>query len=86
MGTQQEPGPTARVLRIATAAEVVFLVVSGFFLFTEHRAHYLGALPYGLAVVAVTVFFLLLIERRKHRVESGSGGKSQPGKGAQFRA
>ena len=86
MGVLQEPDSTARVLRIATATEVVFLVVSGFFLFTEHRAHYLGALPYGLAVVAVTAFFLLLIERRKHRVMSSSDGKSQPGKGAAFHA
>jgi hypothetical protein len=86
MGTQQESNSTARLLRLASATEIVFLVVSGFFLFTEHRAHYLGALPYALAVVAVTVFFLLLIERGKHRVESGIGGKSQPGKGAQFRA
>jgi len=58
---------TSRVLRLATAGEIVFLVVSGFLLFTEHRAHYLGALPYAFLVVAVTMFLWLLSERRRHR-------------------
>lgn len=77
---------TSRMLRLATAGEVVFLVISGFFLFTEHRAHYLGALPYGLLVVAATMFLWLLAERRKHRADSGSGGKPRSGKGVQFHA
>ncbi len=84
MVAQQEPGPTARVLRIATAAEVVFLILSAFFLFTEHRAHYLGALPYGLVVIAVTVFLWLLVERRRHRAKPDSG--QQPRKRVEFHA
>jgi hypothetical protein len=81
MGAQQELGPTARVLRIATATEVVFLIVSAFFLFTEHRAHYLGALPYGLTAIGITVFLVFLAEHRRHRVSSGAAGNQQPGKG-----
>ncbi|MHB8525305.1 MAG: DUF2933 domain-containing protein [Candidatus Acidiferrales bacterium] len=73
MVSQQEPGSTARVLRIATAAEVVFLIVSAFFLFTEHRAHYLGALPYALLLIAITAFLWLLAERGKHQTKPGSG-------------
>lgn len=84
MQARQGSNSTARLLRLATAAEVVFLVVSAFFLFTEHRAHYLGALPYGLAVIAVTVFLWLLVERRRHRAKPGSG--QQPRKGVEFHA
>ena len=87
MGTKQESASTARLLERATAAEIVFLIVSAFFLFTEHRAHYLGVLPYALAVVAGTVFFWLLAERRKLEGKPGSGTEPhQPGKGARFHA
>ena len=86
MRAQQVSNPTARVLRAALAAEVVFLVVSGFFLFTEHRAHYLGALPYALLVIAVTVSLWFLAERRKNRADSDSAGKPRVVKGDQFHA
>ncbi len=68
---------TSRTLRVALVAEVVFLAVGGFFMFTEHRAHYLGALPYALIVVAVTVCFWLQAECRKHLASLGS--PSEPG-------
>jgi len=55
-------------MRRATMVEIVFLVVSAFFLFTKHRANYLGALPYGLAIIAVTVFLWFLVERRNPRL------------------
>lgn len=86
MQTKPESNSTTRLLLRATAVEVVFLVVSAFFLFSEHRAHYLGALPYALLVFAVTVFAWFLVERRRHAVNSGSDGKSQPGRGAPFHA
>lgn len=86
MDAQQQSNSTTRVLRLATTVEVVFLLVSAFFLFTEHRAHFLGALPYALLIVCVTVFLWFLAERRKHRADSGSGGKPRPGKGLQFHA
>lgn len=86
MVAQQQPNSTARVLRLGIIVEVLFLVVSAFFLFTEHRAHFLGALPYALLIVAVTVFLWFLAERRKHRADSGSDGKPRPGKGVQFHA
>jgi hypothetical protein len=77
---------TSRMLRFATAGEVVFLVISGFFLFTEHRAHYLGALPYALLIVAVTVFLWLLSERRRHRPKPEGIGdeRQQPGERSQL--
>ena len=42
-----------------------FLVVLGFFLLTEHRAHVFGILPY-LFVLACPLFHLLLHGRHGH--------------------
>ncbi len=70
---------TSRTLRLAAVVEVLFLILSGFFLFTEHRAHYLGALPYALLIVAVTVFLWLLSERRRSRADSGDWEQSKKG-------
>ena len=67
MRRNQESNPTIRFLQRAIVAEVLFLVISGFFLFTEHRAHYWGALPTVLLVIALTVFLLLRADRKQHR-------------------
>ncbi|MCI0400749.1 MAG: DUF2933 domain-containing protein [Gammaproteobacteria bacterium] len=42
-----------------------FLLVILFFLFTEHRAHFLGALPY-LLVVACPLMHLLMHRGHRH--------------------
>ena len=73
MQTKREFSATARVLRLAAVVEIVFLLISAFFLFTEHRAHYLGALPYALLLIAITAFLWLLAERGKHQAKPGSG-------------
>jgi hypothetical protein len=46
---------------------VGFLIVAAFFLWTEHRAHLLGILPY-LLVLACPLFHLLM-----HRGHGGPG-------------
>ena len=46
-----------------------FLAVAGFFLFTEHRAHLLGALP----------FVLLALCPLMHFFHGGHGGHRHPG-------
>lgn len=80
MQIKQESSETARVLRLATVVEIVFLLISAFFLFTEHRAHYLGALPYALFLIATTAFLWLLAARRKHQAKPRGGGRpSRPG-------
>ncbi len=68
MPARQGVDSKARALRRATVAEISFLVVSAFFLFTKHRAHYVGTLPYGLAIIAVTVFLWFLAERGNPRL------------------
>ena len=68
---------TSRTLRLAMVCEVAFLVVAAFLLFTEHRAHYLGALPYALTIVTVTAFFWLQAERRKRPAKPGSSSRPQ---------
>jgi hypothetical protein len=50
-----------------------FLLVAGFFLFTEHRAHLLGAFPY-LFILACPLMHLF-----HHGHGHGHHGKSTPG-------
>jgi hypothetical protein len=57
----------------ATWAAYLFLAVAAFFLWTEHRAHVLGALPY-LLVLACPVIHLLM-----HRRHGGRGGHATHG-------
>lgn len=64
---ERQSNATARLLRRATVVEAVFLVISGFFLFTEHRAHYLSALPYALLIIAATALLWFQAERKRER-------------------
>lgn len=50
---QQEPFWRSR----ATWAFLGFLAIAGFFLFTEHRAHALGLLPFGLLLLCPLLHF-----------------------------
>jgi hypothetical protein len=76
MRAELESNSTTHFLRFATVAEVVFLVISGLLLFTEHRAHYLGALPYAVLIVAVTVFLWFQSEGRKQGSQPTASGES----------
>lgn len=38
---------------------IVFLIIAGFFLITEHRAHLFGILPYALLLLALLLFAFL---------------------------
>jgi hypothetical protein len=48
---------------------IVITVVLGFFLFTEHRAHLFGLLPYGLVLLCPLMHLFL---------HGGHGGKPGP--------
>jgi hypothetical protein len=51
----------------------VFLAIAGFFLWEEHRAHLLGALPYVLLLLCPVVHMFM------HRGHGGHGGhRGQP--------
>lgn len=54
-----------------TAVFLVFFVIAGFFLITEHRAHLYGALPY---VFLFSCFFM-------HLFHGEHGGKKGGGHG-----
>ncbi len=56
-------------LRIAL---VVFLGIAGFFLWTEHRAHLFGALPYALLLACLAVHFFM----HGAHGHAGAGGKN----------
>ena len=80
MPGKELPNSTAKTLRIAIAVEVVFLAMAGLLMFTEHRAHYLGALPYALAIAGVTMCLWLQLQCRKYLAKRGdSGGQPQSG-------
>ncbi|MEM2099857.1 MAG: DUF2933 domain-containing protein [Thermoproteota archaeon] len=48
-----------------------FLIIAAFFLFTEHRAHVLGILPYVLLLLCPILHLLM---HRKHGGHGGSNG------------
>jgi hypothetical protein len=50
---------------------LVFLAIIGFFLFTEHRAHLFGILPYLLLLACPFMHFFMHGGHGKH----GSGGE-----------
>lgn len=50
---------------------IVFLAIIGFFLFTEHRAHLFGILPYLLLLACPFMHFFMHGGHGKH----GSGGE-----------
>jgi hypothetical protein len=62
-----EHRPTARLPW--TIGVCVFAVVAGFFLWTEHRAHVLGALPYLLFALCPLMHFFM------HRGHGGHGNR-----------
>jgi hypothetical protein len=53
----------------------LFLAITGFYLWTEHRAHLLGALPYLLLPLCLLILFLML----RHQ---GGGDGEGPSSGA----
>ena len=52
---------------------IVFLAIVGFFLFTEHRAHLFGILPYLFLLACPFMHFFMHGGHGKH----GSGGEGQ---------
>ncbi len=50
---------------------VAFLAIAGFFLWTEHRAHLLGALPWVLLLACPVLHFVM---HRGHGDHHGEGG------------
>jgi hypothetical protein len=65
---EHEPRGRGRVRLRWWLALAGFLLIAGFFLFTEHRAHLLGALPY-LLLLACPLLHLFM-----HRGHSRGGG------------
>lgn len=49
MNDHHDPSEPRRISR-STLALLAFLAIAGFFLFTEHRAHLFGFLPYLLVL------------------------------------
>ncbi len=58
---------------------VAFLAIAGFFLWTEHRAHLLGALPWLLLLACPFLHFFMHRGHGDHHGEGGHGPGSEHG-------
>ena len=77
MSTGNRPAGRSFFASPAGIALCVFLAIAGFFLWTEHQAHLLGALPW-LLLAACPLLHLFM-----HR--GGHGGHHGPEKGGEGR-
>ncbi len=64
--------------RLNSAALVIFLIVAGFFLFTEHRAHLYGALPYLLLGVCLALPVVVWRLAKRSQIENEVSGSPRP--------
>lgn len=58
-----------------------FLAVAAFFLFSEHRAHFLGVLPYLLLLACPLMHLFMHHGHRHHRHEGRDGERGDPPEG-----
>ncbi len=74
-GMNLEPVKAAAAWRTGSAKITgsFFLAVLAFFLWTEHRAHLLGALPYALVLLCPLMHFFM---HRGHRHHANQGAQS----------
>lgn len=59
MNNDQETGKGSRFGSRRGIVVLVFLAIIGFFLFTEHRAHLFGILPYLLLLACPLMHFFM---------------------------
>lgn len=57
---------------------VGFLIVAGFFLVTEHRAHLFGVLPFLLLLACPLLHYLMHGGHGGHGGRDGQGGRGDP--------
>ena len=74
------PAPGPRAQRGAASPWVFagFLAVAGFFFFTEHRAHLMGALPFALLALC-PLMHLFHGRHGRHGRTSSNGADREPG-------
>ena len=74
--TSEQPPPTRPWYRSRSGlALLAFLAIAAFFVVTEHRAHFLGILPYLLLLACP---LLHLLHRRHGGGHGGHGGAAPP--------
>jgi len=74
MDRKPDSGPTNWLRSQSGLALLGFLTVAAIFLWTEHRAHLLGILPYVLLLLCPLLHFL-------HGGHGGRGGHHERGNG-----
>lgn len=84
MDNSPKPGSGGRQLSRSRWALMGFLAIAAFFLLSEHRAHFLGILPYLLVLACPLMHFF---HHRHHGHMNGDSGRTTadtgaPGQGA----
>ena len=74
---RQRPEGISWFRRPANLALLGFLAISAFFLFSEHRAHFLGILPYLLLLVCLFLHQFMHRGQKGDRQHNGEGGKDE---------
>jgi hypothetical protein len=69
--------PDSGAERRARIAWIVFAAIAAFYLWTEHRAHLLGVLPF-LIVLACPVMHLFMHHDHGHGAHSHGTGREKP--------
>jgi hypothetical protein len=70
-GTRVAPQPYEElVMKRTTTAVCVLLAIAAFYLWTEHRGHMLGALPYLLLLACPIIHLFMHREHGKHGAKS----------------
>ncbi len=77
MPREERPKLERRSHLLHDVTMITFLVIAAFFLFTEHKAHLYGALPYVLLGVCVILAFVLW---RVVKGPDSTNGNAGPGK------
>jgi uncharacterized membrane protein YkvI len=79
METKEQTKRQSRFSLPAWIAIAVMSAVAVFFLWTEHRAHVMGALPYLLLLLCIGVHFFTHGGHGGHGGGSGTGHENHPG-------
>ncbi|MGB3941523.1 MAG: DUF2933 domain-containing protein [Candidatus Manganitrophaceae bacterium] len=73
METQQHHSQSNKHTRVNLAL-IAFLLIAAFFLFSEHRAHFFGILPF---LFLLACLFLHMFMHGGHGEGNGAGGRGE---------
>lgn len=61
---------------------ILLIIIGGFFLWAEHKAHIMGALPYLVLLLCPLMHFFMHRDHGGHSKQSGNRADHEHGKGS----